>query len=322
VKVLVLGGTQFIGRHIVDALVAGGHQITTFTRGVTSDDLPSGVERLIGDRDQGPAGLSALDGGSWDACVDVSGYTAVHVRSATSALRDSVDRYVYISAVSVYGDPVDRPVTEDHPTIAPAPEDVTEVNGDTYGALKVTCEGIVTEHFSRHTVLRPQIVAGPRDPSGRFPYWVKRAKLGGDVLAPGSGTDHVQVIDVRDVARFVRTAIEQDVDGAYNMAGPRLTWREFIAVLGIESPVWVPEEIVLGASLSFLELPLYRPEHGPRAGLMEVSATRAIEAGLELTDPEVTVRDTGEWFRGEGLPASALSPEREAALIAAARGAT
>lgn len=319
-KVLILGGTQFVGRHIVDALRSAGHEVSTFTRGVTPDDLPADVERLTGDRDEGAAGIRSLDGRSWDACVDVSGYTAVHVRSSASALRRRLGRYVFISAVSVYGDPTDRPVTEDHSLIDPAPEDVTDVNGDTYGALKVTCEQIVTEFHARSTVLRPQIIAGPRDPSGRYPYWVKRAELGGEVLAPGDGTDHVQVVDIRDVARFVRKAIEEDIDGVYNMAGPRLSWGDFIDVLGVDTPVWVPKEVILEADLSFLELPLYRPEHGPRAGLMDVSATRAIEAGLELTDPAVTVRDTREWLLGQGLPSGALTPEREAALIALSRG--
>jgi len=307
-----------VGRHVVEALLAGGHNVSTFTRGVTFDDLPREVERLRGDRDEGPSGLTALASRTWDACVDVSGYTAVHVRSSASALRDHVGRYVYISAVSVYGDPVARPVRETQPTIAPAAEDITGVNGETYGPLKVTCESIVAEHFPvRSTILRPQIIVGPHDPSGRYTYWVKRAELGGEVLAPGDGTDHVQVIDVRDAARFVRKAVEQDIDGVYNLAGPRLTWSEFVHLLGVETPVWVPKEIVTG--LSFLELPLYRPERGTRSGLMDISTDSARRRGLEVTDPIVTVRDTREWLEGQGLPSTALSPRREAELIAAAR---
>ncbi len=319
-NVLVLGGTRFVGRHIVEALLAGGHHVSTFTRGVTFDDLPREVERLHGDRGEGPSGLAALTSRTWDACVDVSGYTAVHVRSSASALRDHIGRYVFISAVSVYGDPVTGPVRETHPTIRPAAEDITDVNGETYGPLKITCERIVAEYFPvRSTILRPQIIVGPHDPSGRYTYWVKRAELGGEVLAPGDGTDHVQVIDVRDVARFVRKAVEQDIDGVFNLAGARLTWSEFLQLIGVETPVWVPKEIITGARLSFLELPLYRPEHGARSGLMDVSADLTRGRGLEVTDPIVTVRDTRRWLEGQGLPPAALSPRREAELIAAAR---
>jgi 2'-hydroxyisoflavone reductase len=321
-SVLVLGGTRFVGRHVVETLLRRGHRVTTLTRGVTLDDLPQEVERLRGDRDEGPSGLSALTSRTWDACVDVSGYTAVHVRSSASGLRDRIGRYVYISAVSVYGDPSVRPVRETHPTIMPVPEDVTDVNGETYGPLKATCEGIVAEQFpGRSTILRPQIIVGPHDPSGRYPYWVKRAELGGEVLVPGDGTDHVQVVDVRDAARFVRKVVEQDIDGVYNIAGPRLTWSQFVGLLGVDTPVWVPKEIIAAAGLSFLELPLYRPEHGARSGLMDVSNDLARERGLEVTDPIETVRDTREWLKGRGLPGTALSPRREAELIAATRQA-
>lgn len=314
-KVLILGGTQFIGRHIVEALLAVGHTVSTLTRGKSPDELSTQVERLRGDRDEGALGLQTLTGRSWDVCVDVSGYTPRQVRPSAERLRASVKRYVFVSAVSVYGDPDHRPVRETHPRIPPASEDVTEVTGETYGALKVTCENIVQQVYGdRCTLLRPQVVAGPHDPSGRYSYWVQRAKQGGDMLAPGDGSDHVQVMDVRDLARFTRTVIENDLGGAFNLAGPRLTWAEFMQILGAENIVWVAAEIIKSAGLTFLELPLFRPEHGALSGLMDVSIERAQNAGLTLTDPEVTVRDTRNWLEGRNLTLS-LSPEREAQLI-------
>lgn len=318
-NILILGGTQFIGRHIVETLLAAGHEVSILTRGKSPDELPAHVERLRGDRDEGAAGLAAVAGRTWDACVDVSGYTARQVRPSAELLLASVQRYVYISAVSVYGDPQDRPVFENHPRMTPAAEDVTEVNGETYGPLKVTCENIVQEIYAdRCTILRPQIVVGPYDPSGRYTYWLQRAMQGDEMLAPGDGSDHVQVIDVRDLARFTRTVIEHNIGGSFNMSGIRLTWAEFMRVLGAENLVWVPAEILQAAGLTFVELPLFRPEHGARSSLMDVSNDRARAAGLTLTDPEVTARDVREWLQSNDLPL-ALAPEREAELIRSVR---
>ena len=318
-RVLILGGTQFVGRHIVEALLAAGHRVSILTRGKSPDELPPEVERLRGDRNDGARGLEALAGRSWDVCIDVSGYTPRQVRPSAEKLSASVKHYVFVSAVSVYGDPDDRPVRETHPRMPPAGENVTEVNGETYGALKVACENIIQEVYpDRCTLLRPQVVVGPHDPSGRYSYWVQRAGQGGEMLAPGDGSDHVQVIDARDVAQFTRSVIEKNLSGVFNLAGPRLTWAEFMNLLGAERIVWVPAEIIKSAGLTFLELPLFRPERGARSSLMDVSNERARTAGLTLTAPEVTARDTRAWVQGRNLTA-ALSPEREAELIRVAR---
>ena len=319
-RVLVLGGTQFVGRHIVEALVAAGHAVSIFTRGFTPDVLPSTVERLRGDRDRGDAGLAALQGRSWDACVDVSGYTPRQVRASAECLRAAIGRYVYISAVMVYGDATVRPVLETHARVPAAGEHVTEVNGETYGALKVACEDILEELYGdRCTLLRPQVTVGPHDPSGRFTDWLSRAAQAGEMLAPGDGSDHLQFIDVRDVARFVGDVVERDLAGCFNLAGGRLTWREFIRALGATNPVWVPAPVLQSAGVSFMELPLYRPEHGTFSGLMDVSNERACSAGLRLTDLATTIADTRAWLAGQET-SLALSPERERELIARARG--
>lgn len=317
--VLILGGTQFIGRHVAQALLQAGHRVSVFNRGTSADPLPAAVERLRGDRDAGAAGLAALAGRRWDACIDVSGYTPRQVRPSAEALNGRVDRYVYVSAVMSYGDAQQRPVTEEHPQLPPAAEHVTEVDGQTYGPLKVANETLVRSLYGERAVLlRPQIVVGPHDPTNRLTHWLQRAALGGEMLAPGDGSDHLQVIDVRDLARFVVTALERGLSGPFNLAGPRFTWATFMQRIGAQQPVWVSAELLQAAGLSFMELPMYRPEHGWLAGLMEVSAERARAAGLVWTDPEVTIADVRSALAGRE-PDLALSLEREAQLIAAAR---
>jgi 2'-hydroxyisoflavone reductase len=318
-RVLILGGTQFVGRQIVETLLTAGHRVSTLTRGKSLDELPAEVERLRGDRDEGVSGLEALNGRCWDVCIDVSGCTPRQVRPSAEMLRASVKRYVFASAVSVYGDPEHRPVREIHPRVAPASEDVTEVNSDTYGPLKVTCEDIIEQVYAdKCTILRPQIVVGPHDPYGRYAYWVQRAIQGGEMLAPGDGSDHLQVIDVRDLARFARTVIEKDLGGVFNLAGPRLTWLEFMKILGAENFVWVAAEIIKSAGVTEFDLPLFRPERSARSSLMDVSNERAQAEGLTLTEPELTMRHARALILRKNL-VDGLSPEREAALIERSR---
>jgi 2'-hydroxyisoflavone reductase len=320
-NILLLGGTQFLGRHIADALLTAGHRVTTFNRGRTPDALPAEVQRLRGDRNDGAAGLEALQGKTWDACVDLSGYTPRQVRPSAAALCERVGRYVFISAVSVYGDPQQRPVREDQPLLPPAAEGTTEIDAATYGPLKVACEDILLQMLSnRCTLLRPQVVAGPHDPFDRYSYWVRRATKPGPILAPGDGRDHVQVIDVRDLARFTCTVIENNLAGVFNLAGPRLSWAEFLSMLGATDLVWTPSEIIRAAGVMEFELPLFRPERGPRSGLMDVCNTRAQANGLTLTPPEITARDVRAWIATSNL-APALPPEREMELIRRVRRA-
>ena len=320
-QILVLGGTQFVGRHIVECLTGAGHAVSILNRGRTADELPREVERLRGDRDEGVSGLRALGDRSWDVCVDVSGYTPRQVRPSAELLRTRVAHYVYMSAVSAYGDPSGGPVDETQPRCRPAPENVTEITAETYGPLKVTCENIVREVYGgRCAWLRPQVVAGPYDPLDRFSYWVRRAAQGGEMLAPGDGTDHVQFIDARDVAQFTRLVCEQALAGPWNLAGPRLTWSEFLGLLGARNLVWVPADILREQGLMESELPLYRPAGGRRSSLMHVSNAHALSAGLTLTPPAATAADVRTWLRDQDLT-PALSPEREAALIGVARAA-
>jgi len=317
--ILILGGTRFVGRHIVEALLDGGHRVSVLTRGKSPDELPASVERLQGDRDQGAAGLAALGSREWDACVDVSAYTPKQVRPSAELLRARVGRYVFISTVSVYVDSSDVPVVETHPLLPEAAEDVTDITGETYGPLKVTCERIVRDLYGDRTIiLRPQIVAGPFDPTGRHTYWVQRAMQGGEMLAPGDGGDFVQVVDARDVARFTERAIERHSSGIFNMSGHRLTWAAFMKALGATDPAWVPSTLIDEAGLTFVELPLYRPNGSTNSSLMHVSHERASAADFTLTDTLVTIGDVRDWLRTHPV-APALAPELERELIAKAR---
>jgi 2'-hydroxyisoflavone reductase len=315
---LLLGGTQFIGRHIAVELLRSGHRVTIFTRGRTPDDLPPSVERIHGDRNEGLDGIGGLSARSWDACVDVSGYTPRQVRPSVELLESRVSRYLFISTVSVYEDTA-APVRESQRLLPEAPEDVTQVTRETYGRLKVTCERLVRDAFGdRCTILRPQIVAGAHDPTGRHTYWVQRAMQGGDVLAPGDGSDHVQVVDVGDIARFARMALETGTAGIFNMSGPRLTWRSFIEALGIVSAVWVPADLLEAAAVSLAELPLFLPDSSPNSGLMHVSHERAATAGFTVTDAAETIAAVRVWLKDHPVTPP-LSSDRERELIRLAR---
>lgn len=218
-KLLVLGGTSFVGRAIVEDALAAGHTVTLFSRGKTGTDLFPDVERRTGDRDAGD--YASLADGEWDALVDVSGYLPRHVTQAADAVGDRIGGYLFISTGSVY----DRTqagdgMTEDTARLQPE-RGTEEINGETYGPLKVACEDdVLSRYGDRATIVRPGIVAGPHDPTDRFTYWVRRAAAGGRVALPGRPDQPVQVVDSRDLARLVVALLEADRSGIYNAVGP------------------------------------------------------------------------------------------------------
>lgn len=282
-NVLVLGGGGFIGRHAVSALLAAGHKVSALQRS-DSAALPAGARRLQGDRGEA---LPALAGTQWEACVDLCGYFPRALRASCSAL-SGVRRYVFVSAVRVYGDPAAGPVTEDFPLVAPAPDDlfaiddVEAIDDATYGPLKAACEGVVQAAFGdRATMLRPQVVAGPGDPSGRVAHW--QGQTGGPF--PGDGSDWLQMVDVRDIADFVATVIEGDLSGTFNLSGPRIRWREFVEALDLGQPRWAPVP-----SPDFRSTPLYRPAGTPLAALMDICSARAQQSGFRPRPAQETVR--------------------------------
>ncbi|MCA9782383.1 MAG: NAD-dependent epimerase/dehydratase family protein [Candidatus Cloacimonetes bacterium] len=321
-RILILGGTGFIGSAVVQALLARACTLTILTRGARDGDLPAEVERLHGDRDAGPAGIAALGTRTWDACVDLSGYTAIQVRASSRALAGRVERYLFISSAAAYGPLSNGPVDESTPLTPEAPETETDLAGGNYGRLKATCERIVRETFgARATLLRPQVVAGPDDSWPRLGHWVQRALLPGPMLAPGAGQDWLQLIDVEDVARFVGTVLEHKLPGAFNLAGERVRWTEFMSMLGAPDPVWVPWGMLEEEGLNFQLLPLYRANGQPYSGLMDVSNAKARSLGLRITPLADTIaRVRASIQQGARIPL-ALDPEREAELIRRARSA-
>ena len=296
--VLVLGGTSFVGRAIVDALLVGGHTPTLFSRGRTGPELFPELNRLVGDRERGDYG--ALAGGSWDAVVDVSGYVPREIAQAGEALSGHQGRYLFISTGSVYDQlrSVDV-ITEESPRLAPR-RDTEDADAEAYGPLKVACEDDVQARWGdRATIVRPGIVAGPHDPTDRFTYWVRAAARGGRVEVPGRLDQPVQVCDSRDLAVLVVALLEADQGGVYNAVGPRepVTLRTVVTTCAA----------ALGTSVEVVEtehregFPLVLPS--PEWDVMfRRSAARAYAAGMPATPLEQTARDVLAWDRERGEP--------------------
>ncbi len=295
--------------------MAAGHQVTVLTRGQAQVGLPAGVEHLIGDRDNGPAGLAALGQRHWDVCADVSAYQPRQVRASTGALQGRVGHYVFVSTGSVYAEQDRAVLTEDGPLLPAYPGEAAEVTFETYGSLKVACEALVQNAFpGAFTILRPQLLVGPYDYSARYSYWPDRAARGGRVLAPGDGQDFFQVIDVRDHARFAVTVAEQRVCGIFNVAGPRLLWREFLQALGVQDVRWASVSALEALNVSIYDFPGFIPRVNFQSGLMNVDHSAALAAGLRLTSPAHTAHDTRAWSQHvtRDYP---LTPQLEAEIL-------
>src|SRR5579885_1733748 len=217
-KLLILGGTVFLGRHIVEAALARGHEITLFNRRQHNGELFPEVEKLRGDRN---GDLSALEGRRWDAAIDTSGYFPRVVRASAQKLSGAVDHYTFISSISVYADFTQVGMDENAPVGTLKDESVEEITGESYGPLKVLCEQAAEQAMPGRVLnIRPGLIVGPHDPSDRFTYWPRRLARGGDVLAPGRPERLVQLIDVRDLAEWNIRAAEARLTGLFNATGP------------------------------------------------------------------------------------------------------
>jgi 2'-hydroxyisoflavone reductase len=320
-KLLVLGGTRFLGRHLVEQALERGHQVTLFNRGRTAPALFPQAERLQGDRD---GDLAPLQSRSWDAAVDTCGYLPRVVRRSAQALRDRVGRYLFVSSISVYADSA-TPHQDEQAERARLPAPDCEDIPHHYGALKAACEDEVQAAFgARAVLLRPGLIVGPFDPTGRFTYWVQRIGRGGRVLAPPSLDYPVQFIDGRDLAAFALDLVEQGREGGFNASGPAtpLTFGRFLdlcrGALGAEAEfVWPGAEFLARHAVApWSELPLYAGEDG--RGLNEVRLDKALAAGLRLRPAASTCVDTARWAAGTALPDGVgLAPAREAELLRA-----
>jgi 2'-hydroxyisoflavone reductase len=290
VRLLVLGGTRFVGRALVGTALERGHEVTLFNRGVTDPGLfGDRVEEIRGDRTQD---MSQLVGRSWDAVVDVAAYHPADAARSVDALGDSTGRYLFVSTVSVYADQSIPPV--EGAAVAPLldPEDR---GPESYGARKAVCEQVVRDALAqRATIVRPGLIVGPHDPTDRFSYWPRRIKQGGRVLAPGAPDDPLQFIDVRDLAAFIVLLLEQDRPGTFNSTGKVITFGSFldtcVRVLGFDGQLaWVPTERLIEAGLDpWMGVPLWISAPGWEAA-NRVDITMALSAGLTFRPLDQTI---------------------------------
>jgi 2'-hydroxyisoflavone reductase len=319
-KLLVLGGTKFLGRAAVETALARGHEVTLFNRGETNPELFPEAEKLRGDR---TAGLDELRGREWDAVLDPSGFVPAVVRASAELLAGAAEHYLFVSSISVYASFAGRN-DEDSPLaeLGDMPDDRLLEDYANYGALKALCEGVVAEAFGeRYAVVRPGLIVGAHDPTGRFTYWPHRVARGGEVLAPAPPERTVQFVDVRDLGSWLVDLLERETTGAYNATHPGRTWAEVLEtcreITGNDATfTWVPDGFLAEREVGeWMELPMW--VHAPdEAGIHEADVSRAIAAGLTFRPLEETIRDALEL--AETTDEAGLTPEREAELLAAA----
>lgn len=322
--ILILGGTIFLGRHLVNEALARGHRVTTFTRGRHNPNLFPAAQCLHGDRD---GGLGILEGQRWDAVIDTSGHLPRLVRQAAEFLRNAVKHYTFISTLAVYADfPKIPGIEETAPITAVGEPEVETVSVHNVGPLKASCETAVENAIPGSTlIVRSGLLVGPYDPTDRFTYWPRRVALGGDVLVPGSPTSPVQLIDARDLSRWILDSIAQGRTGRYNVTGPTapLTMGELLEACRVETRssariYWVDDQFLLSAGLRpMIDLPLWA---AGAPGAARVNCRRAISAGLTFRPLTETIRDTFAWdkLRGDASKLCAgLESHREKNLLEA-----
>lgn len=328
-RILIIGGTRFIGRHVVESALACGHQVTVFHRGRTGADLfqgNPGVEHRSGDRDHD---LTALASGTWDATIDTCAYFPRQVHQLADALGERGGQYLLVSSVSAYATPDQPGYTEESPLVELDDPTVEKVTGDTYGGLKTLCERVATERFGPSSlVVRPTYVVGPDDYTWRFPWWVSRIAAGGEVLAPGPAESPVQVIDVRDMAAWMVTLLEAQASGAFHAVSPPppYSWGQLlteihqaVAPAGTEL-VWVDDGFLLAAGLGEAAFPLWSGGE-PDVTIMAADPAKAFAAGLTPRPLAETVRDTLAWTATSAPPAgTGLEADRERELLTRWRG--
>ena len=314
-KLLILGGTIFLGRHLVEAALNQGHEVTLFNRGLHGTDLYPHVEKLKGNRQ---SDLTALQGRQWDAIIDTNGYVPSHIRSIAQILAHTTPLYAFISSVSVYADLSHVDVDETTPVETLTPEQLAEAEhivppmqgtparayGANYGALKALCEQAAAETMpGRVLTIRPGIIVGPYDYSDRFTYWVHRIAQGGEVLAPGRPDRQVQIIDARDLAEWIIRMLEAQQTGTYNATSPekQLNMQQILgtckSVTGSNAHfTWLNDTFLLEAgAIPWSQVPLWLPESDETLGFNAISIKKALTAGLTFRPLAQTVQDTLTW---------------------------
>lgn len=318
-KILILGGTGFIGPHEVEYALSRGHTVTLFNRGQTNPGLFPKVEKLIGDRNA-PDGYAALKGRQWDVVIDNPTQIPRWVREAGAVLAPNVKKYVFVSTLSTYKSrgPIGITETDTHLLHEPAAADA-EPPKAAYGPLKVKCEQEAKAVFGedKTLIVRPGLIVGPGDLTDRFSYWPIRVEQGGEMLAPGTPDDPVAFIDQRDLTEFIVRLCEADATGTYNTVGPRagLTVSEMLygckAVTTSNTRfTWVDADFLLERKLRpYADLPVWMPPRGDSAGWARMNISKALAAGLTFRPLADTARDTLTYFHAQ-------PPERQAALKA------
>ena len=320
-RILVIGGTRFVGRHVVERAVARGHEVTLFHRGLTGVDLFPDLEHRIGDRN---TDLSTLVEGEWDATVDTCAYVPRQVHQLADALGGRGGHHLLVSSVSVYAAPDGPGIDEDAPLLELDDPTTEEVTGETYGGLKVLCERAAVERHGPTTVLvRPTYVVGPDDYSWRFPWWVARIARGGEVAVPGPPDAPAQVIDVRDMGEWMVKLLEDGQSGAFHAASPPpvFTWRDQMeAIAAAVGPPgtrlrWAEPGDVEAVGIDPGAFPLWSADE-PDVWMMAADPSRAFGTGLTPRALEDTIRDTLAWTRTVDMPAgTGVTDEQERTLL-------
>ena len=328
-RILILGGTSFIGPHQVRYALERGHTVTLFNRGRTNVDLFPDVEKLRGDRN---GDLGALGGRTWDVVIDNSASNPDWVRLTATLLRDSVDRYFYVSSRSAYSDTSWVPMTADAPTftyetagVSPGAEQLP------YGLRKALSEREAREAFAGRTaIFRPGLIIGPRDETDRFTYWPVRIGRGGEVLAPGDPSDPVQIIDARDLSEWMIRMVEDGHTGVFNVVGPATPRPMAELLYGIRAVTtaeatftWVDTDFLFGMGVRpYADLPVWMPPRDGREGFARFDLSREVALGLTFRPLAVTTRDTLDYHASRSAERQAnlqagMSAEREAEVLSA-----
>lgn len=326
-RLLILGGTSFLGPHLTDQALTRGWKVTHFNRGRRDPDGVPGVETLIGDRN---GQLDALADGEWDAVIDTSGYVPRHVGLSARLLAPRVRQYLFVSSISVYAG-FATPNDESSPVGKLADETVEDVTGGSYGPLKALCEQAAQAALpGRTTVIRPGLIVGPLDPTDRFTYWPVRVARGGEVLVPGTPGDPIQVVDVRDLSGWTLDLIERRTFGVFNaVSAPRqftmggLLDDCLAATRSAATLTWADAAFLESQKVSpWSDMPVWIPPGGEDGAVSLTSVESAIAAGLTFRPLVETVRDTLEWHKDlpaerRGTLRAGLGPEREREVLAA-----
>ena len=335
-RLLVLGGTRFLGRAIVDDAVSRGYDVTTFTRGLSGHPRP-GAESLHGDRTV-PGDLLQLAKRDWDAVIDTSTIAPVHVAATARLLAGHVGHYSYVSTISVYRDQPGEPATEDSAVLDCPPDAAGTIETLGYGELKAGCERAVQEAMpGRNLIARPGLIIGPHENVGRLPWWLTRIARGGPVLAP-SPDSGLRMTDARDLAAWLTDNTRRGIPGVMNVPGPEGTFGDLLTACaevtapqrgdGLELRM-VADPVLLGAGVEpWMELPMWAPDIPELAGIWQVSGDRAVRTGIRYRPLMDTVSDTWHWLTQEAasldrpvsafarMPGIGLDPAREQEILA------